>query len=303
MNQDYPAGAPVARRQQHKWTDGDQAAAEALRESGLSYRAIAKVAGFSEACIRYHLCPEKSDNRKAKRRIYYQQNKEKCRAQEKAWRLRNLELDRANKRIWRLKNREKCRKYTNAYYARNAETERAKARAFYQENREAEKARKKASRDRNLEKRRAHELAWRERHRENCRISTRAWQQRNPDKQRHYNRQRRAIKRASHRISLAPLTLTEKIAIFASFGDCCVYCGKSEKLTVDHVLPLSRGGLDEASNIVPSCGNCNCRKRTAPVESWYRLQSFFTEERWLRIQEQCPHSVLGQIPLALPLYP
>lgn len=39
----------------------------------------------------------------------------------------------------------------------------------------------------------------------------------------------------------------------------CGYCGKTG-LTVDHVLPRSRGGRDTWKNTVAACGACNQRK-------------------------------------------
>jgi 5-methylcytosine-specific restriction endonuclease McrA len=39
----------------------------------------------------------------------------------------------------------------------------------------------------------------------------------------------------------------------------CVYCGQVGR-TVDHVLPVSRGGGSEWTNTVASCGPCNQRK-------------------------------------------
>lgn len=40
----------------------------------------------------------------------------------------------------------------------------------------------------------------------------------------------------------------------------CQYCGSREKLTVDHVLPKSRGGRDTWLNLVAACTSCNNRK-------------------------------------------
>ncbi len=40
----------------------------------------------------------------------------------------------------------------------------------------------------------------------------------------------------------------------------CQYCGSREKLTVDHVLPKSRGGKDTWENLVTACTPCNNRK-------------------------------------------
>jgi 5-methylcytosine-specific restriction enzyme A len=50
----------------------------------------------------------------------------------------------------------------------------------------------------------------------------------------------------------------------------CYYCGRKvgvQNLTMDHVIPLSRGGKSQKGNIVPSCKECNNRKKyLIPVE-------------------------------------
>lgn len=40
----------------------------------------------------------------------------------------------------------------------------------------------------------------------------------------------------------------------------CKICGEEKKLTVDHIIPLSRGGTNYPSNIQGLCLNCNSRK-------------------------------------------
>jgi len=42
---------------------------------------------------------------------------------------------------------------------------------------------------------------------------------------------------------------------------CCYYCGEQANwFTVDHMQPLSRGGSNDISNIVPACKYCNFSK-------------------------------------------
>lgn len=57
----------------------------------------------------------------------------------------------------------------------------------------------------------------------------------------------------------------------------CYYCNKevSEKeLTMDHVIPLVRGGKSVKSNIVPACKECNNKKKyMLPFEWEQYLQS------------------------------
>ena len=61
-----------------------------------------------------------------------------------------------------------------------------------------------------------------------------------------------------------PRTVQRKIsrrALFARDGWRCVYCGSSSgRLTLDHVLPRSRGGESVWENVVTSCAPCNLRK-------------------------------------------
>lgn len=44
-------------------------------------------------------------------------------------------------------------------------------------------------------------------------------------------------------------------------GYTCHYCGKFDgDLTIDHLIPLSRGGTNERSNLVAACSACNSEK-------------------------------------------
>jgi 5-methylcytosine-specific restriction endonuclease McrA len=49
-------------------------------------------------------------------------------------------------------------------------------------------------------------------------------------------------------------------ALFARDDWRCQYCGSSGRLTLDHVVPRSRGGDSVWENVVTSCAPCNLRK-------------------------------------------
>ena len=49
-------------------------------------------------------------------------------------------------------------------------------------------------------------------------------------------------------------------AVFARDHWTCQYCGSRSNLTVDHVIPRSKGGNSSWENIVASCAPCNRRK-------------------------------------------
>ena len=67
-----------------------------------------------------------------------------------------------------------------------------------------------------------------------------------------------------------PRTVKRKIsrrALFARDEWRCVYCGTSGgRLTLDHVVPRSRGGESVWENVVTSCAPCNLRKGDRTLE-------------------------------------
>ena len=55
----------------------------------------------------------------------------------------------------------------------------------------------------------------------------------------------------------------------AQYNWTCPCCGGKEpdiKLTLDHVIPLSKGGSNNIENIQPLCKSCNCKKLTKIIK-------------------------------------
>jgi CRISPR/Cas system Type II protein with McrA/HNH and RuvC-like nuclease domain len=48
--------------------------------------------------------------------------------------------------------------------------------------------------------------------------------------------------------------------IYKRDGYECVYCGSHKNLTLDHVVPKSKGGTNDWTNLVTSCIKCNLKK-------------------------------------------
>src|SRR5829696_7313326 len=56
-------------------------------------------------------------------------------------------------------------------------------------------------------------------------------------------------------------------------GPCCVWCGSEpwrRDLTMEHLLPRSRGGRTEDENLVVACRRCNRARRSRPVVAYVR---------------------------------
>ncbi|MCD6581920.1 MAG: HNH endonuclease [Desulfuromusa sp.] len=51
----------------------------------------------------------------------------------------------------------------------------------------------------------------------------------------------------------------------------CHYCGKSvppKELTLDHIVPVARGGRSTKGNCVPACKDCNNQKKNLLPMEW-----------------------------------
>lgn len=60
-------------------------------------------------------------------------------------------------------------------------------------------------------------------------------------------------------------------ALFRRDGNICLYCGDHftpSLLTRDHILPLSRGGIDGWENVVTACYRCNNHKGNQTPDEW-----------------------------------
>lgn len=86
------------------------------------------------------------------------------------------------------------------------------------------------------------------------------------------------VKMESFKIKEAKLT---NINLFKRDKHTCQYCGRhkeylrsNEKLTRDHVLPLSTGGVDKWSNVTTACSRCNHKKdNRTPEQAGMRVLS------------------------------
>lgn len=67
----------------------------------------------------------------------------------------------------------------------------------------------------------------------------------------------------------------ERLAIYLRDGLACVYCGQAvadgAKLTLNHLKPYSKGGSNNATNLVTCCAICKASRGTRTLKVWTEM--------------------------------
>jgi 5-methylcytosine-specific restriction endonuclease McrA len=115
-----------------------------------------------------------------------------------------------------------------------------------------------ASRHRTNVRDRTRQRDWARAHRKENTQRSIAWAARHPERRRSIAVARRARERGA----AGRWTASDWTDLLVRYGHRCAYCGATGSLTVDHRVPLARGGSNEVDNILPACGWCNRSKGT-----------------------------------------
>jgi 5-methylcytosine-specific restriction endonuclease McrA len=76
---------------------------------------------------------------------------------------------------------------------------------------------------------------------------------------------RRALERGA---GSTGVTRAQWAEVLERHSNRCVYCQVEGRMTMDHVVPISRGGAHDPSNIVPACKSCNSKKYNRLPSEW-----------------------------------
>lgn len=134
---------------------------------------------------------------------------------------------------------------------------------YVEANKDSVNASKRRWESRNKEKFDAARRRWAQRNKARVRQNTRRYRRRNKLWARECCRRRQVVRKGAggcHSI------LDWQLIMHLQDG-CCAYCGEERTLTRDHVVPITRGGTDDAENIVGACRSCNAKKNNrTPAE-------------------------------------
>lgn len=84
----------------------------------------------------------------------------------------------------------------------------------------------------------------------------RTWRKNNQEKSSFYTR----LHQFRVKNAIGKFTLEEWKELIKRFQNKCAGCKKETKLTIDHIIPISKGGTNYISNIQPLCLVCNSSK-------------------------------------------
>jgi hypothetical protein len=206
------------------------------RHSSDGYRSRCKPCHAADVRQWTHAEPERLERVRHRAAEWKEQHPEQHRANE---RKRHRERWRDDP-VFRRASREKWRRYRQ----KNAERCAAAYRKWVQDNPERARARNRR---------------WAARHREKTRERAKAWRLTNPDKAKALWRASKSRRRARELGAPGTTPRAKLQARWDYFGGRCWICG-GEANSIDHVIPLARGGSNWPSNLRPACLVCNTRK-------------------------------------------
>ena len=171
---------------------------------------------------------------------------------QRRYRERNAERVRQNQQRWVEENRERVREISRAHYARNAEAEKARSIAWREANREESRRHRRESYYRN---------------REANLVKMKEWARKNAAKVRNYQHVRR-----ERVVQNGIFYITDK-DLNRLVTSPCAECGSTDRIEIDHIIPISRGGTHGIGNLQPLCYECNRSKRSLLTIEWRRRKS------------------------------
>lgn len=169
----------------------------------------------------------------------------------------NAEATRERNRRYKAKNRERVRAYNRQWFRENPE----KMAEYYRRWLQSPKGRethRRLSRDwarANPDKVREMHRRYYEANKEQVLEAGRKWREANPGKWAERSRRRRALERNALHIPFTHAALEARLSMFPG----CWMCG-GDADTVDHLIPIARGGPHCLSNLRPACRSCNASK-------------------------------------------
>jgi hypothetical protein len=139
-------------------------------------------------------------------------------------------------KVWQTANPERVRAVGRKNYAKNLEQSRAK--------------------------RRERVNRWYQNHKEEARLRARTYAKNNPEMKRISEAKRRVEKLGNGVFVILPKEMNKLLS------SNCSQCGTNKAITLDHLIPISRGGRHSIGNLQSLCRSCNSSKNSKTIMEW-----------------------------------
>ena len=93
-------------------------------------------------------------------------------------------------------------------------------------------------------------------------IGKKEWQKSNPDKVLAYTTKRRKSMRENG------IFYVSRSEIEALYNSPCFNCGSLNRIEIEHIIPISRGGTHSIGNLMALCKSCNASKGNKTFTEW-----------------------------------
>lgn len=185
-----------------------------------------------------------------------------CKQCQKQHYINNKQAYRDKSEQWRIDNPSKYKAATKAYYDANAEIIRQRAKEWHHQNKTYASKKAKERYAANPEYWRQKSRDWIAANREYKRARDSQYAKEHPEVYKASAARRKARIRQN---GIYAISQKEMRKLYAS---PCLYCGSTQRIEADHVIPIARGGTHSIGNLVPACKSCNASKRQRTITEW-----------------------------------
>lgn len=234
-----------------KITDEQIAKARELRQQGWSYSKIANALGISSSAVRYHIELSYREKTLEYQKRYRGQHREQIRERSRQYYWEHREERLQKSREYRRKNAEEIARRNREYRRKHPEIKRQQDKRYYQRHREQILQR---------------HVEYRREHNEQMKQIYQRYYQAHKESYYSYRAARRSLEEAAY-LNLTPEQRAAIREIYRRAREDpdvrCYICGRKIPMGhrhVDHIIPLSRGGRHEPSNLAIACDKCNLSK-------------------------------------------
>lgn len=219
---------------------------------------------------------------------YREDNKDEINKKRKEYRENNKDKIKKQSKKYREKNRDKIKEYKKQY----DKTHKAKVKEYKEKNKDKIKEYQKEYQKEyyidNKDKIKKQIKEYKEKNRDKIRQREREYRLSEKGKQIAFNSQSK--RRFKEENQGNGITEEQWLEMMKFFNWKCAYSGEyiggnSKERTIDHIIPLNKGGEHEVWNCVPMLRSLNCRKQDKDMLSWYKGQSFYNKWRLNKIQK------------------